>query len=250
MLDKSSATPLYLQLKKLIYDRINKGIYEPGESIPSENEIQKQFKISRITVRRAIRELEQEGYLDKKPGKGTFVQKVEVDHKIAQELNNITTWTETMKKKGYKPGTSHIEISIVLPPKEVTNILNIDSNTKVLKIKRFRTGNDRPFSIMKNYLLQHYVPNIEKKGLENTESLYELLENKYNIKFGKAKEMVEARKAGDEESDFFGIKKGAPVLAITRYTYDTNGIPFEVIKQSTRADLYKYVVGLKGRPKK
>ncbi len=246
MLDKSSNTPLYLQLKELIYDRITKGIYEIGESIPSESEIQKQYNISRITVRRAVMELEKKGYLVKRPGKGTFVKKEKAEEKVAQELNNISTWTETMKKQGYKPGTSHIEISTVVPPEEVAQVLNINSDTKVVKIKRYRTGNGIPFSIMNNFILQHFVPDIEKSGLAN-ESLYNVLEKKYNIKFGKATEMVEARKATEEESEFFNIDEVSPVLAITRYTYDPNGEPFEVVKQATRADLYKYVVTLKGK---
>ena len=247
LLDKFSEIPLYFQLKRIFLDRIRKRIYKINEAIPSELEIQKQFNVSRITVRRAIAELEREGYLNRKPGKGTFVTKYRIE-KVTQELNDISSWTETLKGIGVKPGTVRKEIVQIIPPKEVAIALNLRPNEKVTKIKRWRTGNNVPFCIMTNYVLSHIVPNIDKIGWE-CESLYKIYEEKYNINFGMARETVEARVATKEESKFFNISLESPVLVITRKTYNANGTPFEVVKSSNHADLYKYVITLKGRPK-
>jgi len=247
MLDKLGKVPLYFQLKKIFLDRIKKKIYKINEAIPSELEIQKQFDVSRITVRRAIAELEREGYLNRKPGKGTFIAKYR-NEKVTQELNDISSWTETLKGIGVKPGILKKEIIQIIPPKEVAIALNLGPNEKVIKIKRWRTGNDIPFCIMTNYILSYLVPNIDKIEWK-CESLYKILEEKYNIKFGMARETVEARAATKEESEFFNINLGSPVLVITRKTCNANGTPFEIVKSSNHADLYKYVVTLKGRPK-
>ena len=247
MLDKFSEIPLYFQLKRIFLDRIRKRIYKINEAIPSELEIQKQFNVSRITVRRAIAELEREGYLNRKPGKGTFVTKYRIE-KVTQELNDISSWTETLKGIGVKPGTVRKEIVQIIPPKEIAIALNLRPNEKVTKIKRWRTGNNVPFCIMTNYILSHIVPNIDKIAWK-CESLYKILEEKYNIKFGVARETVEARAASKEESEFFKINLGSPVLVITRKTCNASGTPFEIVKSSNHADLYKYVVTLKGRPK-
>ncbi len=247
MIDRSKAIPLYVQLKQIILNRIEKGIYGISDSIPSEVELQKNFNVSRITVRRAIMELEREGYLEKIPGRGTFVKSSEGKEEIIQDLDNITTWTETMKKEGYKPGTSKIEIQKQRPPEEIARLLQINSDQEVTNIKRWRTGNNEPFCIMNNYILSYLVPNLEQVGLLN-ESLYQTLEKRYNIEFGKAEDIVEAKGANQEESSFLGIEEGAPILGITRISYDPNDKPFEVVKQSTRSDLYRYKVKLIGRP--
>lgn len=247
MLDKSSKIPLYFQLKRIFLDRIRKKIYKIGEVIPSEIEIQKKFNVSRITVRRAIMELENEGYLTRKPGKGTFVAKYNID-KVIQKLDYISSWTETLEERGIKPRTTKKEIVQIIPPREVAVALKLEPNEKVTKIKRWRTGNNKPFCIMTNYILSHFVPNIDKINW-GSESLYKVYEEKYNIEFGMAKEIVEARPATKEESNFFEISPKYPVLAITRITCDSNGHPFEVVKSANCADLYKYVVSPKGRPK-
>ena len=247
MLEKSNRIPLYFQLKRIFLDRIRKKIYEIGEIIPSEIEIQKKFNVSRITVRRAIMELENEGYLARKPGKGTFVTKYNID-KVIQRLDNISSWTETLEERGIKPGTIKKKIVQIIPPRKVAVALKLGQNEKLTKIKRWRTGNNKPFCIMTNYILSHFIPNIDKINW-GSESLYKVYEEKYNIKFGIAKEIVEARPATKEESNFFEISPKYPVLAITRITCDSNGNPFEVVKSANCADFYKYVVSLKGRPK-
>jgi GntR family transcriptional regulator len=248
LLDKSSKVPLYFQLKEIFLDRIRKGIYKTNEAIPSEVEIQKQFSVSRITVRRAIMELQRESYLDRKPGKGTFVNKYRIE-KVVQKLSNISSWTETLEEIGLKPGTVKKEIIQIIPSKEVAIALNLESNEKLTKIKRWRTGNNKPFCIMTNYILSYFVPNIDKIDW-GCESLYKVYEEKYNIKFGIARDTVEARVATKEESEFFNEELRLPVLLITRISYDSNNKPFEVVKQVTKAELYKYEVVVHGRPNK
>lgn len=249
MIDKTKPIPLYFQLKNYYLDKIENGIYKPGSMIPSETEIQKQFGVSRITVRRALMELENEGYLEKKPGIGTFITERKKNDKVTQALDNISTWTETMQEKGITPGTSRSEITEVSPPPDVALFLKIDFSDKVIRIKRWRTGDGKPFCIMTNYILSSMVPGIVEDGLDQ-ESLYKVYEEKYGIKFGIAREIVEARGANLEESEYLKVAEGSPVLLVTRISYDTDGNPFEVVKQTTRADSYKYHVTLKGRKNK
>lgn len=246
MLDRSKNTPLYSQLQNLLLNRIENNVYEINDKIPTEDKLQKQFNISRITVRKAITELEKKGYLEKKPGKGTFVKTNNPGKKVAQNLNKISTWTETMKRSGCEPKTVKVDFSVEIPAAEIQELLKLEPEDKVVRIKRWRTGNNKPYTIMTNYILEYLVPNIEKNGL-NTESLYETYEKKYNIRFGKAKEIVEAKKATAEEREFLKIEKDEPVIAVTRISFDPSGNPFEVVKSSTRADLYKYEIELEGR---
>src|SRR5690606_14843251 len=73
MLQRSSPVPLYQQLKLLLADRIQRGVWKPGELIPGEHELQAIHRLSRTTVRQALQELEREGYVTRHRGRGTFV---------------------------------------------------------------------------------------------------------------------------------------------------------------------------------
>ena len=85
-LDKSVPIPLYFQLKELVLDEIKKGNYKEGDMIPTENEISEEFQISRTTVRQAITELVQEGWLYRVKSKGTFVTRPKIPQDFLRKL--------------------------------------------------------------------------------------------------------------------------------------------------------------------
>ncbi|HBH6732297.1 TPA: GntR family transcriptional regulator, partial [Enterococcus faecium] len=82
MLDTNAQLPLYLQLKEILKNKINTGEYPENTKIPAESELIESYEVSRITVRKAVEELVEEGYLLKKQGKGTFVNRHKVFRKI------------------------------------------------------------------------------------------------------------------------------------------------------------------------
>ena len=87
--------PLYLQLKKILRTAVVNGEYVPGQQIPTEQELMKQYNVSRITVRRAIQELINEKYLIKSQGKGTFVSQT----RLSRELVKLKSFTEGCEEK-------------------------------------------------------------------------------------------------------------------------------------------------------
>ncbi|MBI3962513.1 MAG: GntR family transcriptional regulator, partial [Deinococcus sp.] len=90
---RDSVIPLYYQLKELLRERIEAGEWEPGNQIPTEEELCERYKVSRITVREAIQGLVSEGLLYRQQGRGTFVAKA----KIQQGLQRLTSFTEDMQ---------------------------------------------------------------------------------------------------------------------------------------------------------
>lgn len=97
------AIPLYIQIKKIIKDKILSNEYAPGDAIPSEAQLQKRFGVSRITARQAIAQLETEGLVERARGKGT---RVIFQNKIEEELIGIKSFTNEMLERGITPGTS------------------------------------------------------------------------------------------------------------------------------------------------
>lgn len=242
MLDKSRPIPLYYQVKESLLEKIKSNQFKVGDLIPSESELQEEYNVSRITIRRAIQELVQEGHLYTRQGRGTFVSRP----KVSQELNLITSWAETMAAMGMRPETKRIEYFVEPAPVNIARLLNIPIGDKVYRIERLRYADGEPTCIMTNYLSPAVVPGLLDKGLKS-ESLYETLEKHYSIVLSRAEETVEAKAAKASEAELLNIKRGAPLLYATRVTYDITDRPVEVVISITRADRYSYKIRMTGR---
>jgi GntR family transcriptional regulator len=241
-MDKTLPIPLYYQVKESLLSEIRTKQLKVGELIPSESELQEKFNVSRITIRRAIQELVQEGYLYTQQGKGTFVRQPEA----SRELNPIAGWTETMTALGMHPETKQIKYSEEPAPSDVARLLNIPGGSMVYLMERLRYADNEPICIMINYLVPALVPGFIETGL-NGESLYAMLERKYNIILSRAEEIVEAKAAKVSEASMLNVMKGFPLLYATRVTYDAADRPVEAVKSILRADRYSYKIKLTGR---
>ncbi len=242
MIDKSQPMPLYYQVKESLLEKIKSGQFCVGDLVPSETELQENYQVSRITIRRAVQELVSEGYLYTQQGKGTFVSKP----KAAQELNMISSWAETVTALGMHPQSRVIHLSEEPAPANVAQMLELPAGEKVFRMERIRYADDEPVCLMTNYLVPAFVPGFLSTGLKG-ESLYEMLEREYHIVFGRAEETVEAKAAKPNEAALLNIKKGAPLLYATRITRDTADRPVEVVITITRSDRYSYKIRLQGR---
>ncbi len=244
MLNRGNPIPLYYQLADAIKLRIEANEYAVGDSIPPEPELERRFRVSRVTVRNAIDLLVSQGLLVKRPGKGTFVRAA----KVTQPLNVITSWTETMLARGMKVETAELRVEEKEPPVEVSKALGLPPGQAVVEIYRLRLANGQPISYMTNYL----VPSIGRPLMElgiTGESLYRTLEEKLGVILATAEEIVEAQAADREQATRLGVKRGFPLIRVTRVTSDPEGVPIEYVTVVSRADRYQYSVHLAGRPR-
>ena len=122
--------PLYLQLSDLLLEDI-KNNYSPGDIIPSEPKLEETYKVSRITIRKAIEQLERNKIVEKKQGRGTFVLK----QKILYDANAIGSLTQRLSKQKHKLETKSIEFEIIENEHYVKDLLKCE---KLLAIKRLR----------------------------------------------------------------------------------------------------------------
>ncbi|WP_284140812.1 MULTISPECIES: GntR family transcriptional regulator [unclassified Virgibacillus] len=233
--------PLYKQVKQKIFNEINQCM-KTGDVIPTEAELEEKFAVSRITIRKAIDELVTDGYVEKIQGKGTFV----ISTKIVQDANSITSWTEEMHLKGKKTKTKRLNIYEVKPSKKMKNKLRLHPNEKIICVERVRLVDEEPIALMFNYLREKYISGFLKKGFTR-ESLYEELEENYNILLEEADEQIRARLATDLEASSLNISPDDAVMHITRTTYLPNGTPFELVELVSRSDKYEYHIKVSGR---
>jgi GntR family transcriptional regulator len=239
-LDRRGGVPLYVQIREALSEEI--AGMQPGSAVATENELERRFGVSRITVRKAIDDLVVEGLLERQQGRGTFVR----DRKLTHELNKITSWTEQLKTLGYEPGTTHAERAVVEPPRRVSNILRLGEGERVVRLRRLRLADNLPVSIMVNYLPEDLVPGLVDFGVEH-ESLYEHLESSYGLVPATAIDTVEAREADEQEAELLKIEPWSPVISVTRIGHLDDGTPLEVALVTSRGDKYQYKVALSGR---
>ena len=226
--------PLYIQLKEKLLEDIKLN-YKVNDIIPAEGKLEKKYEVSRITVRKAIEELEKDNIVVKKQGKGTFVQ----EQKILYDANSIGSLTQRLSKQKHLLTTKSISFEIIEKEEEhfVKDMLNCD---KLLCIRRTRLLDEVPFALMINYFDVNTVPDIDKKL--NLESLYAFLKEEYNIEFYNAEEIVEAKAADTSEAEKLNIKEGSPLLSLKRLSFDKNNYPIEYSNLVIKADMYKHKI--------
>lgn len=233
--------PAYKTVYFSIKRSIQEGTYKPGTLLPSEPELEKQFSVSRTTIRKAISMLASERYLDVKQGRGTLV----LDTSTTQHLNNITSITETLMKRGYKVTTQGVCIELVPASKPVATVLEIAVGTPVYLVQRVQCADGMPIAIIKNYLRANSLPDLQSKVGSFT-GLYSMLEREYHVILLNATENISAISADFTEAQILRIPIGSPLLLVRRISCTEQG-PFEYAFIKIVADKYEYSVYLEGR---
>ncbi|RSD25141.1 GntR family transcriptional regulator [Mesobacillus subterraneus] len=235
MINKSSPIPIYHQLEEYIKAQIDSGELQPDETIPSERVYADMFQISRMTIRQALTNLVNDGYLYRQKGKGTFVNK----KKVEQRLQGLTSFTEDMKERGFTPGSRLVSFEIIPAGREIADRLHLNENTPVYEIKRVRLADNVPMALETTYLPANLVKGLTEEIIN--QSLYQYIEEKLSLVIHEATQQIEASIAKEPELRLLDIEKGSPVLLILRTSSLKDGTPFEFVKSAYRADRYKFV---------
>jgi len=236
-IDRNAPVPLYYQLKLILLNMINEGELQVGDLIPTEKELGEKYDLSRITVRAAIQELVQEGYLERRQGIGTFV----AEPKLRRGIGNLTSFSMDMSRAGHKPGSLLLEFGIEKAIGAVATALKIPEGQNVWLIERLRTVDDEPISHSISYLNLPKEVVLTKEQLEKEVSLWALLEE-MNIIITEVEDTVQAITANSRQSRLLKVQVGAPLLLIEGISYGKNGVPIEYSRAVNRADRFKYTI--------
>jgi len=219
-LNGNSLIPLYIQIKNNIMEAIRQREFKPNDRIPGENELESFFHVSRITVRKAISELVDEGILIKKQGKGTFLSSVIV----ATTLDEINGYTQSMLRLGYKPGRILIERNLVTRNMEMVKLqLGVAPDAELVHIKRVLLADGEPV-VLENA----YYPTRFKFFMDedlNAESMYNLLKEKMKVITYKAQKTIGIELADEETAKYLNTKVGTPLLMTSELVVEQNEAP-------------------------
>ena len=239
-INPNNAIPKYFQLATILRKQIDDGLWKPRDPIPSERQLEQQYKVSRPTIRQAIETLEKQGYLYREHGRGTFVS----PHKLQKAMQELTSFSEDLQRKGIQPGQVIRAIETVIPPASILQRLELLPGSSVLRIERIRLGDDIPIGLQTSYVALESDQQIDRKDLEQYGSLYRILQEKFNIAPTEADETLEVTLATPEEAALLQIEPGDPLLLSERLTYNQNRQPIEFVKILYRGDRYQYVIRL------
>ena len=218
---QSKNNPLYLDVYNDILNKIDTSVYKPGMVLPSEQDLQKQYNVSRITVRRALSDLVHDGLLERTRGRGTVI----LPKKNKEDLYELSGFTEDAKRNGDIP----------------TSV--IDEHEKVYYLKRLRLINGRISGIFETYISQRFPFKISANDFNEKTSLYDFYKEN-GVIIADAVETLESIMATPELKREMFIESDMPIFYRARITYDNNSKPIEYSKNYYKANGYKYVVHL------
>ena len=238
-----SKKPAYIKMYEVIKEEIVNGEYAVKEFLPTEPELEKSFNVSRTTVRRAIDLLSREGLVYVKQGRGTQV----LDYKTKQNLNYVTSISETLRQKGYEITSKSMYIDFIPASPRLAENLEVNAGDQLVRIQRIQLAGGVPFVIMRNYLIPAKVPGIEQYVNKFT-SLYEFLEDRYNIIIDSVRDSISAKSADFAESNMLDVPVGSAILYIRRVCYEGNK-PVSADRVSIIGEKYELEVNTVGRHK-
>lgn len=239
MINKNSPIPIYHQLEEYLKQQIENGILKEENSIPSEREFAEKFQISRMTVRQAINNLVMEGYLIRKKGLGTYVNK----KKVEQDLQGMTSFTEDMLARGMKPSSKLLSFTIMNADKKTASDLQIVENDPVYNIKRIRLADGDTMALETAYIPVNLVPGLSEEN--SNMSLYQYIEENLSLSISEATQEIVASISDNSIAETLGMEEGDPILYIVRISYLQDGKPFELVKSAFRADRYRFIHTMK-----
>ncbi len=226
-LDSLSAKPLYAQLAAQLESLIRSGELKAGELLPSEPELCETLGISRSTVRQAFAHLEEEGFVVRRRGKGTYVN----TPKVQRPLSRLCSFTRQMAELGIESASKVLEFDRVGTDDEG---LPFDLSGEAFKIVRLRLTDGRPFMIDTVYFPIYLAPSLTKEALDNR-SLYDVIEEMTGYAPCRAHESYEVVKLSREEARLLETESHAAFL-VKRLTKMKSGALFESASMLIRGD--------------
>ncbi len=239
-IDFDSPIAYYVQLKEVLEAKIESDEWEPGDKLPSESELCDAFEVSRTVVRQALQEMEYEGLIYRRKGKGSFVAEPKIAESLAQKL---TGFYQDMVARGKKPVTKVLEFKEQSAGPKISNFLGLDKDDNVYKITRLRFIDSEPIVLVTTYLPKSLCPKLGEADLAN-KSLYAYLEDQCGIVLSHGRRTIEAVAATEEEASLLDVETGSPLIMLDSVSFLEDGTPVEYYHAVHRGDRSRFEVEL------
>ncbi|MBA4000773.1 GntR family transcriptional regulator [Brevundimonas sp.] len=233
-LDQGDHAPLYKQLQKALRDAINAKVLAPDDALPAERDLAAEYKISRITVRKALDGLVGEGLLTRRQGAGTFVAA-----RVEKNFSKLSSFTEDMISRGRTPHSAWLTKSRGAVTPEESMTLGLSPGTPVYRFSRIRYADGAVMALEFST-----IPGFCLASPDDVDhSLYAALE-KTGHRPARALQRLRAVLLGAEHAELMGLRPTDPALLIERRGILADGRAVEVTQSYYRGDAYDFVAEL------
>ncbi|WP_433886280.1 GntR family transcriptional regulator [Pseudomonas vranovensis] len=233
--DDTLATPLYLQLARNLEQAIHAGQWKAEQALPSERSLSEALDISRVTARKALEVLLEQGLIRRIQGSGTFITP-----RLEQPLSRLSSFSEMLRMKGFTPSSQWLERSVDAPSADELVRLSLSPNEQVVHLKRLRKADDIVMAVEYSTLPARLLGNPEAIG----DSLYQYLDQ-IGKPVVRALQHIRAINASAELAARVGIEPGTAMLLMTRVGYLDDNTPIELTDTYCRDDYYDFVAELR-----
>ena len=225
-LDRKGSIPLVYQLGEAIRDKIVRGEYGVGHPIPTEDQLEKFYGVSRTTVRLALAKLVNEGYIRRQQGKGTYVNPqglvtIGKPKTLSTDMFGVKSTTQIIQSAGMKVRTEVLHFAHELPGQDVAEKLGIKEKDPVLHFERVRYANDQPLVLEKSWIPAAECPDLKREDVKG--SLYLVLLKKYHHHIAAAHQSLRAVLASELDARILDLQIGEPVMLVRGVTYLHDG---------------------------
>ena len=235
-------TPLWFQLAARLRAVIDGGEFAVGDVLPAESALDRRFGVSRTTARAALNQLEYEGRIIRRAGKGSIVLPPHVD----QPLNLLASFAEDMRARGLRPSYVTRSVRRARVTVEASGALAVKQGSRAIMIERLLCADENPLAVSTSWLAPsalagHRAPTVDEL---DRRSLYAWLEDVARVRIAVGEEFIEAALADVDVAQSLHIPIGSAVLLARRISRTANREPVEYAVLQYRADRYRFKVEL------
>ena len=226
---EASSAPKYIRIRDWLLDQILSAGLTRGDRLPSENELVRQFGVSRVTVRQALEALRTDGIIESHHGKGWFLRRV----RAVQNLGRLQGFGEMLKPMGVRVRSEVLEFTECAAPEPVARAFGLQDGSNLVRIARLRLAGGRVMSYDLSYFPLDIGRRLREQDLAG-QDIFVLLERALGIPLGFADVTIEIAPAEDDPAARLHIEPATPIFKMTRLTHDRRGFPID----------FEYVYGL------
>lgn len=232
--------PLYYQLEQRLRARIVADEFVPGNPLPTEDQICNQYKVSRITVRRALESLQRQGLIERRRGVGSFVTEKPrgINSHLTGSLSEFLAMAGSLR-------TSCLSLEEVDAPAEVRARLGLEDGQRVTLLRTVGSLEQGPVAYLEIWFPLEIGSKLSPEQLDGNMPVVRLVEQVANIRITRAEQTIEPDHAGEEAGKYLQIDPKAPILNVSR-TYFVGDRPIELANVRYHPDRYRYAIDFKG----
>lgn len=226
--------PMYIKIHNQIKRDIENKKYVVGQRIPAERQLALKFNVSRMTLRQAIKTLEDEGILERRLGSGTYV----ASQKVQEKMSGVMSFTDITRSNGQVPSSKLISYRVTKPSLSEKEKLNIKDTDNVLRMERVRSADGIPICYEVATIPYNLVEDFSKEEIST--SLYDTLKKKGGYEIGNVTENIGAAVASENDARLLSVRKGEALVTRRQVTELSDGRPFEYVRASYVAERFEF----------